>query len=247
MKQNKKDIIDGRIFVCGDTHGGSVGDLDKLTSRKFPEGKELTKEDYVIVLGDFGFLWSKTPSPFEKDKYKWFDEKPWTTLFLDGNHENFTRLDNLPLVDMFGSKVGKVTDSIYHLKRGEVYTINNKTFFTMGGGFSIDKLYRRENVSWWEREMPSKEEYTKGYNILKKYDHKVDYVLSHTCSGLEFNELSRIYSSLSIKISGEEELRDFLNYVVLKVDYSHHYFGHFHIDYKTKYYTAMYNKVEEII
>jgi len=236
-----------RIFVCGDTHGGSIGDLDKLTSRRFPEGKELTKEDYVIVLGDFGFLWNKTPSSFEKDKYEWFDMKPWTTLFLDGNHENFTRLDKLPLVDMFGSKVGKVNDSIYHLKRGEVYLINGKTFFTMGGGFSIDKLYRRENVSWWAREMPSKEEYQRGLDQLAKVNNKVDYVLTHSCSNKMFEELA-YHTNLNHKIAGEDELRNYFDIIRETIKHKMWFFGHFHYDFLSEnHWQIMYNLVREII
>ena len=103
---------------------------------------------------------------------KWLDEKPWTTLFIDGNHENHTRLDKLPLVDMFGSKVGKVNDNIFHLQRGHVYIIEGKKFFTFGGGYSIDKARRITNESWWEREMPNYAEYELGLDNLKKHDNK---------------------------------------------------------------------------
>ena len=114
-----------RIFVCGDLHGGAAGDLGKLTSDKFPEGKELTKDDYVIVAGDFGFIWDTNMS-LKPEKYwhKWFIDKPWTTLFVDGNHENFDRIDQLKTKEMFGGKVGIVNESIFHLRRGEVYIIN---------------------------------------------------------------------------------------------------------------------------
>ena len=44
-----------RIFVTGDTHGDY--DWHKLTSKSFPEQKELTKDDYVIIVGDFGGVW----------------------------------------------------------------------------------------------------------------------------------------------------------------------------------------------
>ena len=50
-----------RIFLTGDTH--IPIDISKLNSKNFPEGKNLTKDDYVIVLGDFGLLWNyKEPS-----------------------------------------------------------------------------------------------------------------------------------------------------------------------------------------
>lgn len=38
------------IFITGDCHF----DFRKLGNQHFPEGKHLTKEDYVIICGDFG-------------------------------------------------------------------------------------------------------------------------------------------------------------------------------------------------
>lgn len=42
--------------------------------------------------------------------------------------------------------------------RGEIYLIEGKKIFTFGGAFSHDKMYRREGISWWEDELPTKEE-----------------------------------------------------------------------------------------
>lgn len=70
------------IYLIGDTHGHI--ELNKLSNKNFPEGKNLTKNDYVIILGDFGLLW-KNDSTF---KY-WLDflnNKNYTILFIDGNH-----------------------------------------------------------------------------------------------------------------------------------------------------------------
>ena len=44
------------LFVCGDTHG-MTKDTQKLNSENFPEQKELTKDDVLIQLGDFGWVW----------------------------------------------------------------------------------------------------------------------------------------------------------------------------------------------
>ena len=38
------------IFITGDTHG----DFARFKKGNFPEQAELTKEDYVIICGDFG-------------------------------------------------------------------------------------------------------------------------------------------------------------------------------------------------
>lgn len=42
------------IFVTGDTHGGV--DEKKLHETHFVNGQSLTKDDYVIICGDFGYI-----------------------------------------------------------------------------------------------------------------------------------------------------------------------------------------------
>ena len=39
-----------RFFVTGDTHGDY--DIGKVSTRRWPLQKELSKEDYLIILGD---------------------------------------------------------------------------------------------------------------------------------------------------------------------------------------------------
>lgn len=38
------------IYITGDCHGN----FEKFNKRIFPEQNEMTKEDYVIICGDFG-------------------------------------------------------------------------------------------------------------------------------------------------------------------------------------------------
>ena len=38
------------VFVTGDTHGDWI---NRLNVDSFPEQKEMTKDDYVIICGDF--------------------------------------------------------------------------------------------------------------------------------------------------------------------------------------------------
>lgn len=42
------------IFVTGDIHGGY--DIWKLEPINFLEGNDLTKDDYLIICGDFGII-----------------------------------------------------------------------------------------------------------------------------------------------------------------------------------------------
>ena len=41
------------IYITGDTHG----DFRRFSTDIFPEQKEMTKDDFVIICGDFGGIW----------------------------------------------------------------------------------------------------------------------------------------------------------------------------------------------
>lgn len=166
------------IYLTGDVHGNL--DIDRYNPY-LHTGITTTDKDYGIVLGDMGLLWNSSPDKYEEVVVYNIMQQNHITLFVDGNHENFERLKLLPEVPMFGSVVGKYNDKIYHLKRGNVYTIEDKTFFVMGGAKSIDKANRTEWVSWWKDEIPSYREMYDGIENLRLHDYKVDYILSHTC------------------------------------------------------------------
>jgi hypothetical protein len=94
------------VFVAGDIHGThDIGKLRHLRDECRYGKLELTKDDYVIICGDFGLLWNNQylkdyygeesysiPSNPKDDMWsyeelqllKWYDECPWTTLFVDG-------------------------------------------------------------------------------------------------------------------------------------------------------------------
>lgn len=74
------------IFVTGDVHGGAEYGSSRFSSKSWPDGRTLSRDDVVVVAGDFGFVWDGSNT----DRYwlDWFESKPWTTCFVDGNHEN---------------------------------------------------------------------------------------------------------------------------------------------------------------
>lgn len=205
-----------KFYVCGDTHADI--DWSKLNSNHFYEGEELTKEDYVLICGDFGGIWDGG----KNDWYiqKWYNNKPWTTLFVDGNHENHDLLDAMPVKQWNGGKIHRVSDSIIHLMRGQTYDIYGRKIFTMGGADSIDKMYREENESWWSREMPSKEETDEAFLNIKKAGFKVDYVFTHTAPSNIVERINELYET--------DRLTDELKFYSEVLDFKTWYFGHFH-------------------
>lgn len=184
------------LYFCGDTHFNI--DISKLNMKSFPEQKHLTKNDYVIVCGDFGLLFDHKESGltvpsnpkdtcWSKEElywYNWYNERNFTTLWVDGNHESFSRLETYPITEWNGGKVQKISDSIIHLMRGQVYTIDGVTLFTMGGAASVDRgpqIGRPEDEGkiWWPQEDITDADMREANYNLSQVGNKVDIIVTH--------------------------------------------------------------------
>lgn len=163
------------VFITGDTHGEmDIAKVDDFAHM----AQGLSRDDYLIILGDFGFVWADPPSPKEKRRLDWFEAQPWTTLFVDGNHENFDLLDAMDVHEWHGGHVHAVRPHVLHLMRGETFQIGDHSFFVVGGAHSIDAQWRKPHVSWWEQEVPSEGERARIADAAAQVG-EVDYVLTH--------------------------------------------------------------------
>ena len=229
-----------RLFVTGDTH--RTVDIKKLV--KLANTYKLTKEDYVVILGDFGAIWEAYGSKENKDYLQMYEDMPWTTLWIDGNHENFDAIEQYPVEDWNGGKIHRVSPTVIHLMRGQVFTICDKKIFTMGGGTSIDKYLRQNHISWWEQEIPNTKEFNTAIDNLEANDNKVDLIFTHSCS----RDIERKIYGGNLKYP--DELNGFFEFLKedIKVKYKHWYFGHHHIDKDIdEKHTCLYNTFREII
>lgn len=77
----------------------------------------------------------------------WLNDRPFTTLFVDGNHEIFDLLNAYPVENWHGGKIHRIAPSIIHLMRGQLFDIEGKSFFTMGGAESHDREFRTIGIS----------------------------------------------------------------------------------------------------
>ena len=223
------------VFVTGDTH--IPIDIHKLNTKKFPEQTNLTRADFVIVLGDFGLLWK------EDKEYRywkeWLEQKPFTLLWLDGNHENFDWIDRLPVSEWNGGKVHFISENIIHLMRGQIFDLDGRSFFVCGGAASTDKEYRRIGVSWWPQEDISWAECSEAMDNLEKADNTVDFVLSHTCPA------SLLTPMFQFSPAPDPTAR-FLEEVARRVKSAEWYFGHHHIDKDFGRFHAVYRRITRL-
>lgn len=238
------------IYITGDTHGEvDISHIGTKARKSFDI--ELNSNDYLIIAGDFGLPFS----PCDIDQYNnkkgqyrfwinWLDKYPCKILFVDGNHDNHEWWAEQPVTKMFGGlvQIHPHSNNVIHLMRGQIYTIEDKTFFTMGGAKSIDVMYRKEHISWWKDEMPSNSEYDLAMKNLEANNMYVDYIITHCCGSSYLNYLYTSHSE-------SDQLTSFFNHLEFDFDlkFKHWYFGHHHIDKKIDdKHTCVYRKILKI-
>ena len=151
------------IYITGDTHK----DVHFYKLVEFAKNNpQLTKDDYVIICGDFGGVFFEDTLEIDLKPY---NDLPFTILFVDGNHENFDLLEKYEVSIWNGGKVHIIKDNIIHLMRGQIFEIQGFKIFTFGGATSIDKDRRILGYSYWKQELPTyldlEEAYKNGNNL----------------------------------------------------------------------------------
>lgn len=230
------------IYITGDCHG----EWDRFSMENFQEQKVMTRDDYVIVCGDFG-IWDD--SPRERWWLDWFEKKNFTLLFCDGNHENFDQLATYEVVPFHGGKAHRIRDNIYHLIRGYVFDLGGRSFFVFGGARSHDiqdgildvrdfssaakmrAAFRRRiasgqrlrinHESWWEEEMPSQSEMDRGLESLRAVENRVDFLVSHCGPHV-------VASQILHKHIEPDPLTQYFDRLVQSVTFTKWFFGHYH-------------------
>lgn len=227
------------IYFTGDCHG----DWTRFSKRNFPEQETMTREDYVFVLGDFG-IWQDYKG--ENEWLDWLEERPFTILFCDGNHENFPRLYSFEEVDYHGGRAHKIRENVYHLMRGYVFDFDGKSIFVFGGARSHDirdgilypeeyskeefmevlrsmrkesRQFRVNGVSWWKEEMPSPEEMELGRKNLASHGNEIDYIISH-CAPKRIED-AFLYTE-------GDPLTEYFNEIMETAKFRIWWFGHYH-------------------
>ena len=206
------------IHFTGDTHGEQSRFNDFMA---FGD-ENWTGDDTLIVCGDFGYVFKN--DPIENIFLDELEKKKYNICFCCGNHENFDAIEKYEVENWNGGKVHRIRKNVFHLMRGQVYTIENKKIFTFGGAYSIDKYMRKEHIYWWRQEIPSNEEYEEATKNLKHHEYKVDYVVTHTAPREIILRMGRTPDM------HDGELTGFLEWIMYVVSYKQWFFGHWHMD-----------------
>ena len=195
------------IYLISDLHGK----IDFAGIKKYCE--IATDDDLLIILGDVCLEFEKTEENRKFTDYILSIEK--NIAIMDGNHDNFAFLNSFPPEEWNGGIVGRITKSIVHLKRGNIYTIEGKTFFSFGGCKSSAKW--KDMGLWYDGEEPTEEQYALARENLKKHNYKVDYILTH-----KYEQTPPYGSTIC------EALREFTLFLEANVEYKQWFAGHWH-------------------
>lgn len=231
------------IYVTGDTHGR----FGRLQPGLYGQ-PQLTAEDTLIICGDFGGIWMGDEA--EEEKLNALTKLPYTILFADGNHENYDLLDAYPVSEWHGGKVQIIRPNLIHLMRGQIYDIEGKSFFVMGGAACHDvfngildpeepdfpqkyrrlraagRFFRVKGASWWERELPSEEELAEGLENLRKREMQVDYVITHCAPDTVQTAFSVVFGRNDYP---QNRLTAYLGELYDTVTYKGWFCGHYHV------------------
>ncbi|MEG1152838.1 MAG: metallophosphoesterase, partial [Oscillospiraceae bacterium] len=158
------------IYVTGDTHG----DISRFKTKQI---RALKKKDFLIICGDFGFIWDGSKQ--EEKILKWIGKRRFTTLFVEGTHDNIEKISQYPLEEVGGEKAHKISGRLFHLRRGCIYSFDEKRVFAFGGGESDDNDSRVLGETWWAEEIPNADEVKFAIENLKLFDERVDYIITH--------------------------------------------------------------------
>ena len=205
------------VYVTGDMHG----DEERLYSK---EMKKLKEGDTLIVAGDFGFIWNGSKE--EMSVLKKLSKKKYNICFVDGTHENFDMLSSIKIKKWNGGKVHHIASNIFHLMRGQVFTIDGTRIFTMGGGESPDIDIRFEMDTWSEMEIPTRDELVEGVDNLQRYGGEVDLIITH-------EPPAKIKDFLLLQTGSDASItaiNSYLEDVSRLCKFRHWYFGSLHLD-----------------
>ena len=204
------------VYFTGDTHG----DYDFWKLRLLKEKVSLTRDDIVLILGDCGVVFFADEAT-RKEMIELYESVGATIIYIDGNHENFPLINTYPVTEIFKAKSHRISEHIFHIIRGEIMELAGHTFLCLGGACSTDKAYRIEGKSWWKEEEITDEDIQKALENAKRYDNKVDFILTHCIDTNIHFAAFHFYPDVCTNL---------LSQIDYAVEYRMWLFGHYHED-----------------
>jgi hypothetical protein len=197
------------IVLLGDTHSYS-STLD--TVKNIKSGSDIVflgdgGEGFGIPENDFVFL-SKINDICKQRNIRLF--------CIRGNHSNpdvWKR--NYNFTNLF--LVPDYTEAIFP---------NGKTALLVGGGISIDRFYRKENVDYWKDEITPSIKQNKNFDIL--FSHDAPNYFNHSTESLQWSPYAQLLNDDKKLFSDALKQRETIGQIVEDIQCKYIFSGHFH-------------------
>ncbi len=230
------------LYLTGDTHGENLG---RFSYRAHPGLRELTEDDAVVVLGDTALMW---PGREKETLYtlRQLARKPFTIVFLLGNHDNYDWAETLPRVSVFGGRMRQAAID------GEVfenrYVVDSWTTADLSGyhcmliahadSHDIERVYEPWDKKGIKRAKRNKEWFRVAHRtwwpqealdigaldlyLQEKKEERLDLVLTHDCPSAFLRE-----SRLGLRPTAQERYFEHMRETLPHRLWAH---GHMHWD-----------------
>ena len=205
------------VYVVGDVHADTY--FEKMTD---PELMGLTKDDYVIVCGDFEIV---RADPEERAFcIARYEEMPYSVLFVDGNHEEHALIAAYPQEEWAGGVVRRISDHVRYLERGFVFEVGGVSLLALGGAKTFAGLREAGLLDGPDPGVPTKAQRARAEANLAAHEWKVDLVVSHAAPSVLVKKLPERSNTPT------SDFTDWLEAVAGRTDFGMWLFGHYHCD-----------------
>lgn len=225
FKRIMDNATEGAVFF-GDWHGDmsfAIAALERAID-KYPD------INVFYHVGDFG-LWPGGQS-YIKTVADIMESSDKTLVVTGGNHEDWNQWDRLT--------GGQTRPYVYEgnglalLPKVQWWTHAGLRFLSVGGASSIDRAWRKRNVSWWPQEGIQED----AVERVIKDDSTVDILITHEASDDPVPPVRQVLDNPFVQarwpledIQESEVQRDRVSQIVKASDPQVHLHGHWHIPY----------------
>ena len=129
------------IYCTGDTHSKVI---ERFSFKHNPELRQLTKNDTMVITGDWGAIWDAMPSKQDKYILDWMNSQKYHFLIVLGNHENYDVIDTMPKSTWKNGEVlqrvdaGQTYDNIHIVRKTSIFDIDGQHILCISGADSHD-------------------------------------------------------------------------------------------------------------
>jgi hypothetical protein len=210
-----------KLMLAGDWHR-NIGWAVKVVDYAAEQGC-----DTILQLGDFGY-WTDTPQTahYLRSLTGALTRTGITLYWLDGNHEDFSRRAE------WAPPGNDTLNPITYLPRGYRWKWWGKTWMAVGGGVSMDRLWRVPNESWWAEETLTDEQVDYCCRA-----GSVDVIVAHDCPrGVPIPGIGPNTKGIAwpqIVLIEAEHHRGLLRRIWDTTGASELYHGHYHVRHET--------------